>query len=156
MSWKIESFSSDMLKRQSSRSSKYQVHSVRAHITVSSVHTDGRKMLRNFSSALTEHSICFYKRWTFFPFYIIIKTILLRKCFEYAQAITGDWIYFEVVWIVNHRNKFLTRLPSCIIFVIFLDIRLEACSFTKNKPLIRYFLSILTTVSPGNFKSCYF
>ena len=97
-----------------------------------------------------------YKRLTFFPFYIIIKTILLRKCFEYAQAITGDWIYFEVVWIVNHRNKFLTRLPSCIIFVIFLDIRLEACSFTKNKPLIRYFLSILTTVSPGNFKSCYF
>ena len=155
MSWKIESFSSDMLKRQISRSSKYQVHSVRAHIAVSSVHAGGIKMLRNSFSALTEHSICFYKRWTFFPFYIIIKTILLRKCFEYAQAITGDWIYVEVVWIVNHRNKFLTRLPSCIIF-IFLDIRLEACSFTKNKPLIRYFLSILTTVSPGNFKSCYF
>ena len=25
-----------------------------------------------------------YKRLTFFPFYIIIKTILLRKCFEYT------------------------------------------------------------------------
>ena len=111
MSWKIESFSSDILKRQISRSSKYQVHSVRAHITVSSVHTDGRKMLRNSFSALTEHSICFYKRWTFFPFYIIIKTILPRKCFEYAHSVTGDWIYFE--------SKFLSRLHSCIIFVIF-------------------------------------
>ena len=153
MSWKIESFSSDMLKRQSSRSSKYQVHSVRAHITVSSVHTDGRKMLRNSFSALTEHSICFYKRWTFFPFYIIIKTILLRKCFEYAHTITGDWIYFESGL---DQNKFLTRLQSCIIFVIILDIRLEAFSFTKDEPVSRYFLSILTAISPGNFKSCYF
>ena len=35
----------------------------------------------------------------FFSFYIIIKTILktilLRKCFEYVHAITRDWIYFE-------------------------------------------------------------
>ena len=45
--------------------------------------------------ASTEHSICFCKRWTFFSFYIIIKTILLRKCFEYAHTITRDWIYFE-------------------------------------------------------------
>ena len=62
----------------------------------------------------------------------------------------------KVVWIVNHRNKFLTRLQPCIIFVIFLDIKLEACSFTKNEPLQRYFLSIVTAISPGNFKSCYF
>ena len=52
----------------------------------------------------------------------------------------------KVVWIVNHQNKFITRLHSCIIFVIFLDIRLEACSFTKNEPLNRYFLSILTAI----------
>ena len=62
----------------------------------------------------------------------------------------------KVVCIVNHQNKFITRLNSCIIFVIFLDIRLEACSFTKNEPLNRYFLSILTAISPGSFKSCFF
>ena len=27
--------------------------------------------------------------------YIILKTILLRKCFEYAHIITRNWIYFE-------------------------------------------------------------
>ena len=32
----------------------------------------------------------------------------------------------EVVWIVNHRNKFVTGLRSYIIFVIFLDINLKA------------------------------
>ena len=42
-----------------------------------------------------EHSIYFYKRWIFFSFYIIIKTTLLRNCFEYAHTITKDWIYFE-------------------------------------------------------------
>ena len=31
----------------------------------------------------------------FLPFYIITKAVLLRKCFEYAHTITGDWIYFE-------------------------------------------------------------
>ena len=62
----------------------------------------------------------------------------------------------KVVLIVNHRNKCITRRHSNLIFVIFLDIRLEACSFTKNEPLNRYFLSILTAISPGNFKSCYF
>ena len=44
---------------------------------------------------LAEHSTCFYKRWTFLLFHIIIKAILLRKCFEYAHTITGDWIHFE-------------------------------------------------------------
>ena len=34
-------------------------------------------------------SICFYKRWTFLSFYIIIKTILFRKCFEYAHSYRG-------------------------------------------------------------------
>ena len=42
-----------------------------------------------------EHSICLYKRWTFFSFYIMIKETLLRKCFEYAHTITKDWTYFE-------------------------------------------------------------
>ena len=146
------------MKRQNARSSKYQVHSVRAHITVSFVHNGGRNMLRNAFLALTEHSICFCKGWTFFfSFYIIIKTILLRNFFEYVHTITRDWIYFEnLFWIVNHQNKFITRLHSCIIFVIFLDIRLEACSFTKNEPLNRYFSSILSAISPGNCKSCYF
>ena len=87
--------SSEILKRQNARSSKYQVHSVRAHITVSFVHNGGRNMLRNAFLAITEHSVCFCKGWTFFSFYIIIKTILLRKCFEYAHTITRDWIYFE-------------------------------------------------------------
>ena len=45
----------------------------------------------------------------------------------------------KVVLIVNHRNKFITRLYSCIISVIFLDIRLEACTFTKNELLIGIF-----------------
>ena len=31
----------------------------------------------------------------FFLFYIIIKTILLRKCIECARTITKNWIYFE-------------------------------------------------------------
>ena len=66
----------------------------------------------------------------------------------------------KVVWIVNHRTKFITRLHSGTIFVIFLDIRLEACSFTKNEPLNRYFSNILTTISPGNctaaFKNTFF
>ena len=43
----------------------------------------------------SQNTICFCKRWTFFSFYIIIKTILLRKCFEYAHTITRDWICFE-------------------------------------------------------------
>ena len=49
--------------------------------------------------------------------------------------------------IVSHQNKFITRLHSCIFF-IFLDIRVEACSFTKNESLNRYFSSILSAASP--------
>ena len=45
----------EILKRQNARSSKYQVHSARAHITVSSAHNDGRNIWRNAFSALTEH-----------------------------------------------------------------------------------------------------
>ena len=45
----------EILKRQNARSSKYQVHSARAHITVSSAYNDGRNMWRNAFSALTEH-----------------------------------------------------------------------------------------------------
>ena len=156
MSWKIESLSSDMLKRQISRSSKYQVHFVRAHITVSSVHAGGRKMLRNSFSALTEHSICFYKRWTFFPFYIIIKTILLRKCFEYARTITGDWIYFESGLDCQSPKQIFHWTSLVHNFCYFFRYQLEACSFTKNELLNRYFLNILTAISPGNFKSCCF
>ena len=87
-----------MLKRQNAKSSQYQVHSARTHITVSSVHNGCRKMLRNSFSALTEHSMCSYspiKDEHFLPFYIITKAVLLRKCFEYVHTITGDWIYFE-------------------------------------------------------------
>ena len=62
----------------------------------------------------------------------------------------------KVVWIVNHQNKFITRLHSCIIFVIFLDIRLEACSFTKNEPFNRYFSRILIVISPGNLRVAIF
>ena len=57
MSWKIESFSSEMLKRQNAKSSNYQVHSARAHVTVSFVHNGGRNMLRNAFSALTGHYV---------------------------------------------------------------------------------------------------
>ena len=59
----------------------------------------------------------------------------------------------KVVWFVDHQNKFITRLHLYIIFVIYLEIRLEACSFTKNEPLNRYFLSILSAISPGFCKS---
>ena len=45
----------------------------------------------------------------------------------------------KVVWIVNHRNKFITRLYSCIIFVIFFDIRLEASALPKMNLLIGIF-----------------
>ena len=38
-------------------------------------------------------TIYFCKEWTFFSFFIIIKTILLRQCFEYVHPITRDWIY---------------------------------------------------------------
>ena len=44
---------------------------------------------------LSRNTICFCKGWTFFSFCIIIKTILLRNCFEYVQPITRDWIYFK-------------------------------------------------------------
>ena len=101
MSWKIGSFSSEILKeilkRQNARSSKYQVHSGRVHVMVSSVHNSDRIMLWNLFLALLEHSICFCKRWTFFSFYMIINTILLKKCFEYAHTIVRDWIYFTSV-----------------------------------------------------------
>ena len=42
---------------------------------------------------LSQNTICFYKRWTF-SFYVMIKIILLRRCFEYAHTITREWIYF--------------------------------------------------------------
>ena len=156
MSWKIESFSSEILKRKNARSSKYQVHSARAHITVSSVLDGCRNMLQNAFSVLTEYSICFCKGQTFFSFNIISKTILLKNVLNMHTQLQGIESILKVVWIVNHQNKFITRLHSCIIFVIFLDIRLEACSFTKNEPPNRYFSSILSAISPGNCKSCYF
>ena len=37
---------------------------------------------------------CFCKM-NIFSFYIMIKTILFRKCFEYVHPITRDWIYFK-------------------------------------------------------------
>ena len=55
-----------------------------------SVHNGGRNMSRNAFSAITEHSVCFCKRSIFFSFHTIIKTILLRKCFEYAHIIKRD------------------------------------------------------------------
>ena len=69
-----------------------------------------------------------------------------------------EWI--SVVWIVNHQDKFITRLHSCIVF-IFLDIRLEACSFTKNKPPIGIFQVFgvqfhLATVRAATFKNTSF
>ena len=84
---KLNHFSSEMLKRQNARSSKYQVHSARAHITVSSVYNGGRNMLRNAFLVLTK------------PQLQGIESIL------------------KVVWIFNYRNNFITRLYSCIIFV---------------------------------------
>ena len=84
-----------------------------------------------------------------------MKITLLRKCFKYAHTITGDWINFESGLDCQSPKQFLTRLHSCTTFFIFLDIKLDACSFTKNEPLDRYFLSILTGISLGNCKSCY-
>ena len=63
-----------------------------------------------------EHSIYFYKRWTFFSFYIIIKTTLPRNCFEYANTVTKDWFCFE--------SGLDCQSPKQIF--IFLDINLKA------------------------------
>ena len=91
----------------------------------------------------------------FFHFYII-RQYCLENVLNMHTQLQGIESIFKVVCIVNYQNKFITRLHSCIIFVIFLDIRLEACTFTKNEPPNRYFSSILSAISPGNCKSCYF
>ena len=102
------------------------------------------------------NNIFFCKGWTFFSFYITIKRMFFRKCFEYVHTIQGIESILKVVCIVNHWNKVITSLHSCIIFVILSDIRLEAYSFIKNEFLNTYFSSILGAISPGNCKSCYF
>ena len=78
-----------MLKRQNGRSSKYKVHSTRANITVSSVHNDGRNILGNVFDAHGNALYVSIKHEHFF-FYMIIKTTLLRKYFEYTRAIAMD------------------------------------------------------------------
>ena len=55
------------------------------------------------------------------------------------KQLQGIESILKVVWIVNHQNKFLTRLHLCIIFVIFLDIRLEASALLKMNLLIGIF-----------------
>ena len=120
MSWKIESFRWEMLIRKNERSSKYQVHSARAHITVLSVHNGGRNMLRNAFLALTERSICFCKRWTFFSFNIKkTRQYCLENVLNMHTQLQEIESILKMVWIVNHRNKFITRLHSCIIFVLY-------------------------------------
>ena len=57
-----------MLVRQNARSSKYQVHSAMAYITVSSVYGGDKNMLRNAFLALTKHSIFSVKDEHFFLF----------------------------------------------------------------------------------------
>ena len=64
----------------------------------------------------------------------------------------------KVFRIVNPRNKFITRLHSCIISVIFLDIRQDAYSFTKMNLLIGIFQVFwvqfrLVTVRAAIFKN---
>ena len=55
------------------------------------------------------------------------------------HTLQGIESVLKVVWIVNRQNKFITRLYSCIIFVIFLDIRLEASALLKMNLLIDIF-----------------
>ena len=56
-----------------------------------------------------------------------MKTTLLRKCFKFPHTqLQGIESISKVIWIVNHRNKFIARLHLYIIFVIFLDIDLKA------------------------------
>ena len=43
----------------------------------------------------SRNTISFCQGWTIFSFYITIKEILLRKCFEYVHPITRDWFYFK-------------------------------------------------------------
>ena len=90
----------------------------------------------------------------FFLFYIV-RQYCLENVLNMHTQLQGIESIMKVVCIVNHQDKFITRLHSCIIF-IFLDIRLEACSFTKNEPPNKYFSSILSAISPGNCKSRYF
>ena len=90
----------------------------------------------------------------FFLFYIV-RQYCLENVLNMHTQLQGIESIMKVVCIVNHQDKFITRLHSCIIF-IFLDIRLEACSFTKNESPNKYFSSILSAISPGNCKSRYF
>ena len=49
-----------------------------------------------------------------------MKTTLLRKCFKFPHTqLQGIESISKVIWIVNHRNKFIARLHLYIIFVIF-------------------------------------
>ena len=58
----------------------------------------------------------------------------------------------KMVWFVDHKIN-LNQSSLMHNFCYFLDIRLEACSFTKNESLNRYFSSILSAILPGNCKS---
>ena len=67
----------------------------------------------------------------------------------------------KVFRIVNPRNEFISRLHSCIISVIFLDIRQDAYSFTKMNLLIGIFQVFwvqfrLVTVRAAIFKNTSF
>ena len=55
------------------------------------------------------------------------------------HTLQGIEFVLKVVWIVNRQYKFITRLYSCIILVIFLDIRLEASALLKMNLLIGIF-----------------
>ena len=65
------------------------------------------------------------------------------------HTLQGIESVLKVVWIINHQNEFITRLYSCIIFVILLDIRLEASALLKTNLLIGIF-QVFCAISPGS------
>ena len=127
MSWKnswIESFSSEMLERLNARSSKYQVHSARAHITVSFVHNGGRNMLRNLFLAPTK--TVYIILWTMNIFLYISRQHCLENVLNMHTQLQRTESILKVVWIFNHRNKLITKLHLQIIFISFLNNNLKA------------------------------
>ena len=77
------------------------------------------------------------------------------------HTLQGIESVLKMVWIVNRQYKFITRLYSCIILVIFLDIRLEASALLKMNLLIGIFQIFcvqfhLAAVKAVNFKNTSF
>ena len=88
-------------------------------------------------------TVCmFLETMNTFSFYIVIKATFLRKCLDMHTHLQGIESILKVVWIVSHRNKFITRLYIYIIFVIFQTSASKQCDDSQPD---------VPTVSDENF-----